>query len=235
VAIDPLLYAALAAGYLLGRAWRASPPWIAPAMPITVTVLIAFLGGELGATPLPQLLNVVPLALILVLLVAGFTLLFARWIPSHRSERAVTAAPRPWYGIGFLVALVGGLLLGPRFELPYSELITAALYVLLFLVGFGLQVHRPALRALAGLIAAAGTGALAAAVAFAALGGSDLKTALAASFGFGWYSLAGPLVATSLGAAAGLLAFLANFWYGGSEVRVDSSGSLEPLSRDGCA
>jgi hypothetical protein len=26
-----------------------------------------------------------------------------------------------------------------------------------------------------------------------------------------------------------------NFWYGGSEVRVDSSGSLEPLSRDGCA
>jgi uncharacterized membrane protein YbjE (DUF340 family) len=39
----------------------------------------------------------------------------------------------------------------------------------------------------------------------------DLKLALATTLGFGWYTLTGPIVATRLGATAGLLAFLTNF------------------------
>jgi uncharacterized membrane protein YbjE (DUF340 family) len=54
-------------------------------------------------------------------------------------------------------------------------------------------------------------GAVAAGGVYALATGTGWAASFAITFGFGWYSLDGPLVTASLGAALGLIAFLTNF------------------------
>jgi len=60
-------------------------------------------------------------------------------------------------------------------------------------------------------IAAAVGAALVSAFLFAVVAHQSLAVSLATSLAFGWYTLAGPLVAARAGAVLGLLAFLTNF------------------------
>lgn len=209
---DPYLYVAFAAGYLAGRLYRPRGPWIGGATFATILVLVGLLGASLAPTPLPALLGTIPLALLLVAILLGVTILLSRLLP-HREgapPRIGEAVPRTSLALG--AALLVGFGAGRAAPvLPYGTLITAALYLLLFLVAFDLRFSREAVRTVATPLVAAIGGALVAAIAVAFLTGTGLRLLLASTFGFGWYTLAGPLVATRLGAAAGLLAFLTNF------------------------
>ena len=211
VGIDPFLYVALAAGYVLGRARPIAAAWTGRATIATVVVLIALLGGNLAGNSFGDLLGAIPRAVLLALAILGFTYLLARALATRRPTIGRGGSERPWYPLGFLVALGGGFVLGARVPLPYSELIEISLYALLFLVGLGLEISWKGVHGLGRTLLAAFGGAIAAGLLFWAVGGADLRLALATTLAFGWYSLAGPVVATGLGPTAGLLAFLANY------------------------
>jgi uncharacterized membrane protein YbjE (DUF340 family) len=86
------------------------------------------------------------------------------------------------------------------------------LIILLALVGFNLRFSLNALRTAPTPLIAAIVGALVAAPLFTVLTGFPLRASLATTLGFGFYSLAGPLVTTAIGPVAGLVAFLTNFF-----------------------
>jgi uncharacterized membrane protein YbjE (DUF340 family) len=110
-----------------------------------------------------------------------------------------------------LLALLVGALAGRVVSVPSAELIPWALYALLALVAFGLDLHwAPLKRAWVPLLAAV-LGALVAATVFVLLTPLGRPSVLATALAFGWYSLAAPLVAARAGATLGLFAFLANF------------------------
>jgi uncharacterized membrane protein YbjE (DUF340 family) len=211
VEFDPFIYVALAGGYGLGRvvAWRGK--WLDRFTIATVAVLIFFLGGLLAPTPIPLLLEVIPRALLMVGLVLGFTVLIA-WT-FHRGARAPTANTPTvrWAGVLFLAPLLVGFAVGRAIALPYDALLTYALYALLVLIGFGLHLSRAALDRLLPTLLAVVAGAVLGGVLFSLLTATSLRLSLGSTLAFGWYSLAGPILATQLGAAAGFLAFLANF------------------------
>jgi uncharacterized membrane protein YbjE (DUF340 family) len=211
VAVDPFLYVSLGAGILAGQL----VPWRGRAINILtlaiIVVLIGLLGASLDSAPTSSLLASIPYAALLVALLLGFTLLFVRLLPHRVGTGGAGTLKFPLQGLGFLAALIVGFGLGHGVDLPYPALITYSLYALLFVVGFGLNLNFRALRTVATPVAASFAGALAASILFAVLTGISLRLALASSFGFSWYTLVGPLVATRLGAAAGLLAFMANF------------------------
>ncbi len=110
-----------------------------------------------------------------------------------------------------LAALLAGFGVGRVVAVPAEAAIPWVLYVLLALVGFGIPLRLSALRSVWMPLTAAVTGALAAAVVFVVLDRLALPVALATTLGFGFYSLAGPLVVARAGALLGLLAFLTNF------------------------
>jgi uncharacterized membrane protein YbjE (DUF340 family) len=211
VEFDPFLYFALAGGYALGRAVDLRGPWLDRSTIVTVALLIFFLGGILAPIPPGVLVDVIPLSLLLAALVLGLSLGLVYLLPRSKPTHLPTEHPRPWVGLLFLAPLGAGFAAGHVLVLPYDALVTYALYALLVLIGLGLTLSRSGLRTLATPLVAAGAGAILAALLFSALTAEPLATALASSLGFGWYSLAGPLVATRLGATAGFLAFLSNF------------------------
>jgi uncharacterized membrane protein YbjE (DUF340 family) len=95
---------------------------------------------------------------------------------------------------------------------PLDGGVTFALYLLLFLVGFEIELHLSAVRRAWRPLSAALGGAVVAAFLFAVVTNSTLSVTLATTFAFGWYTLSGPLVAARAGAALGLFAFLTNFF-----------------------
>ena len=216
MAFDPYLYVALAAGVVAGYLVRPTTPWVGRATLASVFVLVGLLGASLAGIALPSLLLTVPVALGLVALVLGFTtgtfLLLSRLRPSsvRRPAPAGSSARFP-VSVGLLAALVVGYGLGRSMPFPAESAIPYALYALLALVGFGLRLSWGRLPSLWVPVVSASVGAVAAAGVFAVAGGASLPVALAATLGFGFYSLAGPLVAASAGAVLGLLAFLTNF------------------------
>jgi len=78
-------------------------------------------------------------------------------------------------------------------------------------VAFDLPLRWASVRSVWVPLTAAGIGALLAGTLFALVSGVALPVSLATSFGFGFYSLTGPLVLARAGALLGLLAFLTNF------------------------
>lgn len=214
---DPFLYVALACGIGVGRGLRVRSPWVGRATRVTVVVLVGLLGTLLDGVATSALLVTIPVALAFALLVLGTTagvyLLLAGRPPTGAapSGAAVDREPFPFGGV-LVIALVAGFLLGHFIALPSSLGLTGALYVLLFLVGLDLKLGWGQMHRLWVPLTAASTAAVGSAIIYAAVVGSSLTVPLATTLAFGWYTLAGPLVAARAGTVLGLLAFLTNFF-----------------------
>ena len=215
---DPFLYVALAAGVLAGRFLPRSERWVPRATIATVAVLVGLLGASLVGIGGATLLVAVPVALGYAGLILGLTaaiyLLLARpgapELPPPPSTPLRTG--RFSLSLALLAALVVGYGVGSAVPFGYSGLISYALYALLALVGFGLKLEARSLGRLWLPVTSAVLGALAAALVFSVASMTPVSVSLATSLAFGWYTLAGPLVAARTGAVLGLLAFLANFF-----------------------
>ncbi|RDD53454.1 MAG: lysine exporter LysO family protein [Candidatus Korarchaeota archaeon NZ13-K] len=110
------------------------------------------------------------------------------------------------------VLLLSGMLAGSLLRAGFADsLVSGLLYLLLFLIGISLGSERIeiGLRDLEIPIATVAGTLLAAALA-SPLMGLPLRAALSVAAGFGWYTLAGPLVSGLLGARMGTIAFLSN-------------------------
>lgn len=209
--IDPLLYVAFGVGVAAGYLTRWRSPWVERATVLDIVVLVFFLGVLLAALPAAHLLSAIPLSLGLMALILALTLGLTFVLPRRAPAAGTGQRPRP-LGVLVIVGLVAGYLAGRVVALPGELALTAALYVLLFLVGFNIRLSWAALRTTPTPLVAAIVGAVVAAPLFSAVTGFSLKAAFATSLGFGFYSLAGPLVTTGIGPLAGLVAFLTNFF-----------------------
>jgi uncharacterized membrane protein YbjE (DUF340 family) len=216
VAFDPFLYVALAAGYLVGRAVHARSPWVPRATLATVGVLVGLLGASLDSVPAGTLVAEIPLAFAFVALILAVTIavFLALRRPSATAPAPTSSVPlaqRAGVSLSLLIALVVGFVLGRAVAIPADAAIPYVLYVLLAFVGFDLVLTREGLRGVWVPLTAATVGALCAAIVFVLVAGIPAAAGFSTSLGFGFYSLAGPLVAARLGSALGLLAFLTNF------------------------
>jgi uncharacterized membrane protein YbjE (DUF340 family) len=216
VAFDFFLYVALGAGYLAGRVVRARSPWVPRATLATVAVLVALLGASLDTVPDGTLLAEVPLAigfvaLILTITVAAFLALRRTPTAPRAPGPVVPLLRRASVSLGLLIALLAGFALGHVLPIPSTTAIPYVLYILLALVGFDLILTREGLRGVWVPLTAATVGAIGAAAVVVVVAGVPATAGFSTSLGFGFYSLAGPLVAARLGSALGLLAFLTNF------------------------
>ncbi|HKS59280.1 MAG TPA: lysine exporter LysO family protein, partial [Thermoplasmata archaeon] len=214
VAIDPFLYVALAVGFLAGRIIRQRTKWIARVLCADIVLLVFLLGASVSSVDPTTTLVAVPLALGFAGLMLAVTVAVVTVTPhTPGAEPARTVRVPVPLGLLALGALVLGFFSGryaPAIAAPAFLMWT--LYALLALVGFDLHLERPRLRALAVPLTAAFAGALSAAAVFSWLARVPLGESLATSLAFGWYTLSGPVVATRLGATAGLIAFLTNFF-----------------------
>ena len=209
--IDVFLYVAFAIGVAAGRLTRWRSPWVDRATIADIVALVFFLGILLAALPAAHLLSAIPLALGLVGLVLLLTLGLTFVLPRRPPAPGNLRRPRP-LGVFIVVGLVVGYVVGHLITFPGQTALTVALYVLLLLVGFNLRFSWGALRTTPTPVVAAIVGALAAAPIFSAITGFSLRATFASTLGFGFYSLAGPLVTTAIGPLAGLVAFLTNFF-----------------------
>lgn len=215
MALDPFLYVAFGVGWLAGRWLPHRSPWVGRATLACVALLLALLGASFGTVPLERLGSVVPYAVLLVavvlLVTAGVARALAR--PVDPAGALPPPGPRERFPTGVLLlgALAAGVVLGRWVRLPTGPLLAAALYALLALVAFGLDLAWAPLRRAWVPIVSAVVGAVAAAGVVALLVPWGAPPVFASALAFGWYSLAAPLVAAHDGAALGLFAFLVNF------------------------
>ncbi len=212
---DPFLYVAFAAGCLVGWRWRPTSPWIPRATVATVVVLVFLLGASLTDVSPSMLAPSVALAIGFAALILACTVAVYAVLP-HRTIVA-TSNPVPQVperiplSVALIVALFAGYGLGVVVPIPAAAAIPYALYALLALVGLTLRLQWDLLRRVWVPLLAAIAGALVAGLIYAVTTGTTAAASLAISVGFGWYTLDGPLVSARLGAALGLIAFLANF------------------------
>ena len=211
---DPFLYLALGFGLIAGRliTWRS--PWVERATFGTIVVLLFLLGATLGSVSPSQILGAIPLAFAFLAMVAGLTLAFV-W-----GLRRPTPSPVPPQDartrrsrivLVFAASVVAGYFTLGRLSLPWDTPLEWVLYALLFLVAFDLKLSWTELRHLWVPLSSAVGAAVVTGTVMAFVVGVPASVAFATSLGFGWYTLAGPLVAAKAGAALGLVAFLANF------------------------
>ena len=217
MAFDPFLYVAFLLGLVAGRLVHRRSRWVTRATVLTIVVLVGLLGASLDTVGLAALAITVPLAFAFALLVLGCTtatLLLVYWFRPPPAGPAPGGGPTERFPLS--VVLVGAVLIGfgvgRAVAVPTAVGITAALYLLLFLVAFDLPLRWTSVRTLGIPLTAAVGGALVAAAVFALVSGTALSVALGTSLAFGWYTLAGPLVLARAGALLGLLAFLTNFF-----------------------
>ena len=215
MSLDLLLYVAFGGGFLLGRltSWRS--PWVGRAATASVGVLLFLLGVELGALPPATVVAEIPLAAAFAVATLFVTLGVLALIdrPADRTARPPTTTSRAVIltPVGFVAGLLAGVALGAVAHAGPGPTVEYALYALLALVGFELDLDRTRLRSAVRPLAAAAVGGVAVAGGFALLGWVPAAAAFSTGLAFGWYSLAGPLVGARLGAGLGLFAFLANF------------------------
>ncbi len=212
--LDPVLFVALGLGYVAGRVWPSRGPWPGRAVFAVVFVLLLLLGTSLGRAPNAALLAAAPVGVVFALLLLGTTALVSLALRPER-QRGGTPQPvkkgSPAVGGLFALALVVGFGVSRSVGVDLSGFLEPVLWLLVALVAYDLHWSGAALRRWWAPLTAAVVGAAASARVVAALFGLPLPVALATASGFGFYSLDGPLVAARLGAALGLLAFLANF------------------------
>ncbi len=213
-AIDPFLYISLLGGFVAGRLVRRKIRWIETATIATVVLLIGLLGSTLSNVPVETLAATIPLAFGFAGLVLGVTVGLVAILPKPKGANGSSqASPRRELPIGFilLVALAVGYLVGRAVAVPSAGLITYSLYALLGLVGFDLRLSVRPLRNVWIPVLAAVAAAFLSAGLIILINASYARVLLPTALAFGWYSLAGPLVAAQLGGALGFFAFLSNF------------------------
>jgi uncharacterized membrane protein YbjE (DUF340 family) len=212
VALDLYLYVAFAAGFAIGHIRRVESIWIGRATLVAVLVLIGLLGDLLGSSRAGIPLWLLPLALLfsltLVLVSVGIAGVL---VPRQSPPSAGASKAPPLTTILFPAVLLIGVGLGRSVSLPSYPVISWTLYALIFLVAYDLRIVVGSLRRAPIPVVAAVTSAILVAVAFSWIPGLPLRLTLGTALGFGWYTLAGPLAAAQLGAAAGIFAFLGNF------------------------
>ena len=216
---DLYLYVGFVGGWLVGRRWPSHGRWLERATLASVIVLVALLGASFRSVPSAALVDVLPSAVLFALGIVGATLaIYAALQRARRpgspegSDASVPPRPDRLPTSAILVAgLLVGVGIGRTVALPTGLLLPLALAALLALVGYGLEIDLQKVRGAWVPIASASAGAVVA----GAVGAFFLPLGRSASFasalGFGWYSLAGPLVAARLGATLGLFAFVVNF------------------------
>ena len=212
--IDPFLFAAFAAGLIAGRVLPARGAWPRRATFLVVLVLVGLLGGSLAPVPDASLLAAIPVGVAFASLLIGTTAAFAFALrPTVPTRGPGPSLPRPpmWLGLVFLGALGLGYAFGRISDLDPSSALEPTLWVLVAVVAYDLRWTMSALRRWWAPLAAALAGAVVSAVGMVVVFQMASPVALATSFGFGFYSLAGPLVDARAGATLGFVAFLANF------------------------
>ena len=209
--IDVYIYVAFGLGVLVGQLTRWRSPWVDRAILLDIIALVFFLGVLLAGLPATHLLVAIPLALGLVGLTLGVTLGLTFVLPRGPPASGTGSRPRP-LGVLIVIGLVVGYLAGRFTALPGQTALTATLLLLMALVGFNIRLSWSALRTAPTPILASLAGAVLAAPIFVLATGFPFRPTLATALGFGFYSLAGPLVTTSVGPLAGLVAFLTNFF-----------------------
>jgi uncharacterized membrane protein YbjE (DUF340 family) len=214
VALDLVLYGAFAAGFVAGRLTRWRSPWVGRAAAATVGLLLFLLGISLGRLDLSVVQSEVPLAVAFAVATLALTLLLARILaprPPVPSKSTVLGRASLLTPLVFVLAVVAGVGVGHSVGVNPGSTTEYVLYALLALVGFDLTIDPRRLRSAWAPIASAVIGGFAVGAVFIGLGLVPVGASLATAGAFGWYSLAGPLVAGRLGASLGLFAFLANF------------------------
>ncbi len=214
---DLALYGALGVGWLVGRRWPSSGPWVGRATLAAVLLLLGLLGASFRGLDGSELATALPLALAFVGLTFAATI--AAYLVLARAARADRASPpgavlaaTPVRTTAFLAgALVAGYVVGRATAVPAAGLIPWALCALLALVGYGLELHWRTIGAAWLPLASAVLGAVGAAAMFSWVARLGAGPAFGTGLAFGWYSLAGPLLSARFGATIGLFAFLANF------------------------
>jgi len=116
------------------------------------------------------------------------------------------------HSIAPITLLSLGMIIGYQLKIAFArELVSYLLYIMLFLIGISIGTERVRIgRDDLSLPLITSIGTLTAAPLISPLIGLPLKVTLSVAAGFGWYTLAGPLVTNLLGAHAGALAFLSN-------------------------
>lgn len=215
VSIDPFLYVAFALGWVVGRILPHRGPWVGRATVGCVALLLALLGISFRDLPLAALGTVVPYALALTALTLVLTAVVARALrrrsapPSNRDDGA--RAERVPTSVVLLAALFVGVGIGRFVALPADRFVPWALYALLALVAFGLDLAWGPLRRAWVPVVAGVVGATAAAAVLLPFLPWAAAPVFASAYAFGWYSLAAPLVGAKAGVTLGLFAFLTNF------------------------
>lgn len=228
MSFDPFLYVAFGVGLVAGRFVRPSSPWLGRATLGTVVVLVALLGASLSSVAPLALVESLPTTFAFVAAILGLTAV-SYWLIGGRGRSSENSTPpegpreRVPLSLALLGALLAGFALGRLVPIDLAAGIPWALYALLALVAFGLRLDLASVRRAWVPIAAAGAGAVGAALLLTASVGIALPESLATSLAFGWYTLAGPLVAERAGPTLGLLAFLTNF------LREDLTMLLAPI------
>lgn len=220
--LDIYLYVALALGYAVGRVRRLPARFADAATLAVVAVLVYLLGASLRGTTYGSLAFTVGPALGWAALLLATTAVIYRGIrprpaspvptPADGSRPNVAGRRGAAVGLLLVASLLAGLFTGNPSEAATASLLNYALYVLLVLVGWQLDLHLSAIRSAAAPIAAAIGGAAVSAVVIGLVSGTGVSVAFATAFSFGWYSLAGPAVAASASGSGALLAFLTNFF-----------------------
>lgn len=212
--LDPILLVSLGIGAVAGRLAPSRGPWPARATVVVVFLLLLFLGTSLGAASNASLLAAAPVGVALAVLTLTFTAIAALALrPASRAATRDTppSGGAPWIGGAFAAAVVLGFVLERLARVGLSAGIEPLLWVLVAVVAYGLRWNGGSLRRVWAPLAAAIIGAGAAALVGAAVLGLPPSAAAATTGAFGFYSLAGPLVAARFGASIGFAAFLANF------------------------
>lgn len=214
MAFDLLLYVSLTAGFAAGRLTRWRSPWVERAAWGSVVALVFLLGASLDAIPAATIVTTIPIALVFAAVLVGATLLIFAALPRRANPAPATTGralgrivPAPF----LLAALLAGYLTLGRVDAATATPVEIALDALVFLVAFDLTLNRGALRQVWRPLGASVLGATIAAMVIVVALREPLAPSLATGLGFGWYSLAGPLVGAQVGPTLGLLAFLANF------------------------
>jgi uncharacterized membrane protein YbjE (DUF340 family) len=218
MAIDIFLYVSLAAGFVAGRLFQHRGPWVGRATVATIAVLVFLLGASLGFAPISELVEAIPIALLFAALILVFTVVIDLALVRRHGQ----TAPRrvaPAKGVhsplrlplALLVALLVGIGVGHIVQFGATQGLTYALYVLLALVGYDLNIIFPSIGSVLRPVTSAVLGGAAAAIVVTVLFGVPGRVAFATAAGFGWYTLTGPLVVTAYGPALGMVAFLVNF------------------------
>ncbi len=207
------IYAMLTLGYSAGRVRRTDA---ARYVQIATLVLLFSVGVEASPALRAGAARLLGISAALGLS-TGLASAALVWSISGRSEPIEASGS---YGaLGWTLATVSAVALGVLLSgrVPWaSGLLMPSLYLLILLVGVDLasgwsprELFRAAAKSL-WIPAAAAAASLSSGWVLGSALGIGPRLSLAASAGFGWYSLAGPLMAASAGPQAGALGFFSN-------------------------